>query len=59
MNYKERIISLLDKIDNEKFLRRIYVSLCMYVKESEVYVDDDKEETNNGREKRDICNGDY
>ncbi len=58
MNYKEMIVSLLDKIDNEKFLRRIYVSLFMYVKESEVYVDD-KEETNNGREKRDICNGDY
>jgi len=36
MNYKELIISLLDKIDNEKFLRRIYVSLCVYVKESEV-----------------------
>jgi len=36
MNYKELIISLLDKIDSEKFLRRIYVSLCMYVKESEV-----------------------
>ncbi len=35
-DYKEMIIALLCKIDNEKFLRRIYVSLCEYVKESEV-----------------------
>lgn len=35
MNYKELIINLLDKIDNEKFLKRIYVSLREYVKESE------------------------
>lgn len=35
MNYKELIINLLDKIDSEKFLQRIYVSLLCYVKESE------------------------
>ncbi len=36
MNYKELIINLLDKIDNEKFLKRIYISILYYVKESEV-----------------------
>lgn len=36
MNYKEMIVSLLDKIDNEKFLKRIYISLLYHVKESEV-----------------------
>lgn len=35
MNYKKLIIELLDKIDNGKFLRRIYISLREYVKESE------------------------
>ncbi len=35
MTYKELIIDLLNKIDNEKFLRRIYVSLREYVRESE------------------------
>lgn len=34
-NYRKLIFELLCKIDNEKFLRRIYVSLCEYVKESE------------------------
>ena len=34
--YKNLIIELLDKIDNRKFLYRIYVSLREYVKESEV-----------------------
>jgi len=48
MNYKELIIGLLEKIDSrkfqgrpgiigsEKFLRRIYISLREYVRESEV-----------------------
>lgn len=35
MTYKEKIINLLDKIDNEKFLKRIYVSLMVHVRESE------------------------
>ena len=35
MNYKKMIIRLLKKIHNEKFLRRIYISLQEYVKESE------------------------
>ncbi len=35
MNYKKMIIRLLKKIDNEKFLRRIYISLRDYVGESE------------------------
>lgn len=34
--YKNLIIELLDKIDNRKFLNRIYVSLREHVKESEV-----------------------
>lgn len=36
MYYKKMIIALLFKIDNEKFIRRIYISLREYVKESEV-----------------------
>lgn len=36
MDYKKLIIELLDKINNKKFLYRIYVSLLEYVKESEV-----------------------
>lgn len=36
MNYKIKAIKLLLKIDNETFLKRIYVSLWEYVKESEV-----------------------
>ncbi len=36
MIYKELIIQLLNKIDSEKFLKRIYVSLCEYIRESEV-----------------------
>ena len=36
MNYKKLIIELLDKIDNRKFLYRVYVSQLEYVKESEV-----------------------
>ena len=35
MNYKKMIIRLLKKIDNEKFLRRVYISLREYVIESE------------------------
>lgn len=35
MNYKELIISLLDKIDNKRFLKAIYISVRDYVKESE------------------------
>ena len=33
MNYKEQIIKLLDKIDNERFLKAIYISVRDYVKE--------------------------
>ena len=36
MNYKNLIIELLEKIDNGKFLLRIYISLREYVKESDV-----------------------
>ena len=35
MAYKELILELLDRIDNEKFLKRIYISLRDYVKERE------------------------
>lgn len=35
MDYKKLIIALLFKIDNEKFIRHIYVSLREYVVESE------------------------
>lgn len=35
MTYKELIINLLYKIDSERFLRRIYVSLREYVRENE------------------------
>lgn len=35
MNYKELIIRLLDKIDNKRFLKAIYISVRDYVKESE------------------------
>ena len=31
MNYKEMIIALLDKIDNERFLKAIYISVRDYV----------------------------
>lgn len=34
MNYKKLIIELLDKIDNGKFLRRIYISLREYAREN-------------------------
>ena len=34
MNYKKLIIELLEKIDNGRFLYRIYVSLREYAKES-------------------------
>ncbi len=33
MNYKELIAEYLDKIDNERFLRAIYISVRDYVKE--------------------------
>ena len=32
MNYKELIISLLDKIDNKRFLKAIYISVRDYGK---------------------------
>ena len=35
MNYKAMIANLLMRIDNEKFLRRIWISLREYVRESE------------------------
>ncbi len=35
MNYKELIISFLDKIENARFLKAIYISVRDYVKESE------------------------
>lgn len=35
MNYKNLIIELLDKIDNSKFLYRIYVSLRDYARDNE------------------------
>ncbi len=35
MNYKAMITGLLMRIDNEKFLRRIWISLREYVKENE------------------------
>jgi hypothetical protein len=35
MNYKELIISFLDKIENPRFLKAIYISVRDYVKESE------------------------
>lgn len=34
MNYKKLIIELLKKIDNGKFLYRIYVSLLEYAREN-------------------------
>lgn len=35
MNYKEKIIELLQKIDNARFLKAIYISVRDYVNESE------------------------
>ena len=35
MNYKKLIIELLEKIDNGKFLRRIYVSVWEYAREND------------------------
>ncbi len=32
-DYKQMIIELIEKIDDEKFLRRIYISLKEYLKE--------------------------
>lgn len=32
-NYKELIIEMVEKIDNVRFLRRIYISLRDYLKE--------------------------
>ena len=34
MNYKKIIIELLDRIDCDWFLKRVYVSLREYIKES-------------------------
>lgn len=35
MNYKEKIIELLQKIDNIRFLKAIYISMSDYAKENE------------------------
>ena len=35
MNFKEKIIELLKKIENPRFLKSIYISMSDYVKESE------------------------
>ncbi|GEM_PF-3046463 len=35
MNYKKLIIELLEKIENQRFLKAIYISVSDYVKESE------------------------
>ena len=35
MNYREMIAELLQKIDNERFLRAIYISVRDYVREKE------------------------
>lgn len=35
MNYKYMIVRLLKKINNERFLKAIYISVRDYVKESE------------------------
>lgn len=35
MNYKKLIIEMVGKIKDEKFLKRIYISLREYLKESE------------------------
>lgn len=35
MNYKNMIVRLLRKINNERFLKAIYISVRDYVKESE------------------------
>lgn len=35
MNYKKLIIELLDKIDNGRFLLRIYISLREYAREND------------------------
>ena len=35
MNYKKLIIELLEKIENQRFLKAIYISVSDYVKECE------------------------
>ncbi len=35
MDYKSMIINLLEKIENQRFLKAIYISISDYVKESE------------------------
>lgn len=35
MDYKSMIICLLEKIENQRFLKAIYISVSEYVKESE------------------------
>ncbi len=42
MDYKKLIIALLRRIDNEKFIRRIYVSLHDYARESKGAEDEEK-----------------
>lgn len=32
MNYKQKIIEMIEKIDDKKFLKRIYISLREYLK---------------------------
>lgn len=48
MNYKELIAEYLDKIDNERFLRAIYISVRDYVGEREehergIYQEDNRD----------------
>ena len=35
MDYKQKIIEMIKEIQDEKFLRRIYISLREYLKEKE------------------------
>ncbi len=35
MDYKQKIIEMIKEIQEEKFLRRIYISLIEYLKEKE------------------------
>lgn len=35
MDYKQKIIEMIKEIQEEKFLRRIYISLREYLKEKE------------------------
>lgn len=37
MDYKKRIQELLDMVEEEKFLRRVYIILSDYIKRERVY----------------------